>query len=133
MTTEAATLAVDITAVAGNSPIARRLSGTVSVAFGTAEPVALRFTGTLRLNDPAGRTAGGGLFLTAEAVEGAQLALSLTLSGSLEDGTLTANRVIVADHANSAGGFVFLAPTSRAAEPIELRRTADAGESDRHT
>lgn len=127
-----ATVALDITTVEpvipvgddGTTPLrVFDISGTVTVTLGdSSDPLTLPFTGTLALTGDAA-DASGRVRISADRGEGGvTTATGFTLAGTLSGDTLSVDWMVVSDHSDPPGGYVFLAPGARDGDPIELTR-----------
>jgi hypothetical protein len=132
-TDEEVTVSLDVTSVTpvmpatsdgGAADIPLRLltlTGTITVTVGDADPVTFAFTGTLRLAGGTADEPRGRVSLTADR-SAATGATGFTLNGVLNDRTLTASWLVVSDHSNPPGGYVFQYRPVRTAEPLALAR-----------
>lgn len=128
--TTTATVSLDVTTVEpvipveGTTPLrVFDISGTVTVTLGdSADPLTLPFTGTLALTGDAADASGRVRISAARGEGGVTTATGFTLASTLSGDTLSVDWLVVSDHSDPPGGYVFLAPGARDADPIELTR-----------
>lgn len=99
------------------------LTGTITVTVGDQTPVTLPFTGTLRLTGGTADSPSGVLSITTDRnATGVTTASGFALSGRLSGGSISVSGLVVSDHSNPPGEFVFQSPESRTAAGIKLTR-----------
>jgi hypothetical protein len=135
-TDEDVTVSVDITSATAVTPTTQsgdetdaplrllNVSGTVTVTIGTADPVTLPFTGTLQVAGGTTTSPRGELSLTTDRSGTAgSTATGFTLNGALADNSVSVSWLVVTDHSNPPGGYVFQSPASRTADRLTLSQS----------